>query len=92
MGIDVLLGHLLVKRIPVISEYSFKGIQGRQKLGMHKLIPNWPWTLNDDKYSAGTKDFSLRLKFWSILLYNHWLSTWAKVRNVPNDPKLNLNT
>ena len=41
---------------------------------MHQTTLNWPWTLNNDKYSAVTKDLPLRLKFWSILLYNHWFS------------------
>ena len=48
------------------------------------MIPNWPWALNNDKYSAGTKDLPLRLKLWSILLYHKWFSRY-KV-----DPKLEM--
>ena len=36
------------------------------------MTPNWTETLNSDKYSAGTKDLPLGLKFWSILLYDHF--------------------
>ena len=39
------------------------------------MTPNWLWTLNSDKYSVGTKDLPLRLKCWSILLYDYWFST-----------------
>ena len=48
-GLDTLLGHLLVKRIPVtfqlsstkIPEYlSQKYIQGRRKLEMYRMTPN----------------------------------------------------
>ena len=48
-GLDVLLGHLLVKRMPVrfklsstkIAEYlSQKWIQGRRKLEKYRMTPN----------------------------------------------------
>ena len=42
---------------------------------MHRMTPNWPWTANSDKHSAGTKDLPLRLKFY-ILLCDHWLSRY----------------
>ncbi len=43
------------------------------------MTPNWPWTLSNDKCSAGTKD--LRLNFWSILLYDHCFSRYKVARN-----------
>ncbi len=30
---------------------------------MQWITPNWPWTLNNNKYSAGTKDLPLRWNF-----------------------------
>ena len=60
------------------------------------MTRNWPWTFNSDKYSAGTKDLPLRLKYWSILLCDHWVSRPLKghpeIENALNDTNLNLNT
>ena len=36
------------------------------------MTVNWHWTLNNDKYSVCTKDLPLRLKCWSILLFELW--------------------
>ena len=99
---EALLGHLLVKKIPVtyklssikIPEYlSQKQIQGHQKLQMHRMTPNRPWTLNSQKYSAGTKylwgqNFG---PFCSIITAFRDIMS-LKLGNAPNDPKLNLNT
>ncbi len=70
-------------------------MQGRQKLDMQWMTPTWPWILNNDEYSAGTKDLPLRLR--SILLYDHWFSRYMykvaqKSELHVNDCKLNLNT
>ena len=87
--LHTLVGHLLVKRMPVlynlsstkIPEYlSENWIQGRQKLEMHRMTPNLPWTLNGDKYSASTKEIPPKLKFLSILLYNYWFSRYKVAR------------
>ena len=103
-NLDALLGHLLVKRILVmyklISYYKnpwiFKSkVHTRSsKLEMHRMTPIWTWTLNNEKYSAGNKDLPLRLKFWSILLYDYCYQDikLAKIGNATNNPILNLNT
>ena len=31
---------------------------------MHRVTPNWTWTLNSQKYSIYTKDLPQRPKFW----------------------------
>ena len=45
-------------------------IQGRQKSEMHRMTPNWTWTLNSQKYTVYTKCLPLGPKFWSVLLYD----------------------
>ncbi len=60
-----------------IPDYLRK--QGRQKLEMHRMTPNWTWTLNNDKYCAGTKNSGV--KFWSILLHDDWYSRYKVARN-----------
>ncbi len=40
------------------------------------MTPNWPWTLNRDKYSVCMKDLPLRLKSWSVSLYDDWFSRY----------------
>ncbi len=79
-GFDALLDHLLVKMNTSNVETSqYKGPRIFQskvdtrslKMEMHRMTPNWPWTINSQKYSAGTKYLPLRPKFWSILLYHH---------------------
>ncbi len=44
------------------------------------MTPNWHWILNGDTYSASTKDLSLRLKCWSILLYYDPFSRYKVAR------------
>ena len=44
------------------------------------MTPNWHWTINNYKYSLGTIVLSLRLKLWSILFYDHWLSRYKVAR------------
>ncbi len=85
-GLDTLLGHLLVKRTPLLPVCINLAVQRSvnievessnkviKKLEMHRMTPNWPWTPNSDKYSATTKELPLSLKFWSILLCDHWFS------------------
>ncbi len=36
---------------------------------MHRMTPNWSWTLNSQKYSIYTKYLPLRYKFLSVSLY-----------------------
>ncbi len=40
------------------------------KSEMHRMTPNWTWTLNSQKYSMYTKYLPLRPKFWSVSLYD----------------------
>ena len=43
-------------------------IQGRQKSEMHRVTPNWTWTVNSQKYPIHTKYSPPRSKFWSVSL------------------------
>ncbi len=47
----LIMYQLTSTNIPTYFKATQK-IQGHQKLEMHWMTPNWPWTLNNDKYSA----------------------------------------
>ncbi len=42
--------------------------RGRRKSEMHRMTPNWIWTLNSQKFSICTKWLPLRSKFLSVSL------------------------
>ncbi len=54
-----------------ISRFRDTTCTNHQKLEMHRMTPNWTWTLNSQKYSIYTKYLPLRPKFSSVLLYDH---------------------
>ena len=90
--LDALLGHLLDKRIPVRYKLSSTKIaenlsQSRHKvikMEMHHMTPNWPWTLNSDKYSVCTKDLPLSA---DILVY---FAVWTLVFKIQGPQKSEL--
>ncbi len=77
MGLDALLGHLLVKEYQkcknlglrlAVSISEIQHVQGRRKSEMHRMTPNWTWRLNNQMYAIYTKYLPLRPKFWSVSL------------------------
>ncbi len=54
-------------------------IQGRWKLEMHGIAPNW--TPNNQMYFLSTEYFPQRPKFWSALLYDYPFLTYKVVKN-----------
>ncbi len=54
-----------------VSEIHFVHVKGHQKSEMHRMTPNWTWTLSSQTYSIYTKYLPLRPKVSSVLLYDH---------------------
>ncbi len=84
--------HILV-RFPLrlaVSEIQYE--QGRQKSEMHRMTLNWAWQLNSQKYSIHIYLLGPNCRpFFSTI--SGFRDIWSpKIGNVPNDPKLNLNT
>ncbi len=61
---------------------------------MHRMTPNWTWTLNNQKYSIYTNYFPHFRPFHSTIsrFQDTTCIRSVKIGNAPNDPKLNLNT
>ena len=62
---------------------------------MHRLTPNWTWTLNSQKYLMYTEHLPLRPRFWSISLYDqpfprYKLYKVGKNRKCNDWPQINL--
>ncbi len=68
----------------LFSEYRF--VKTRKYRNLHRMTPDWLWTLNGKKHPVYTKYLPLRPKFWSVLLegqpfsryrtfYNSYLTT-----------------
>ncbi len=56
---------------------------------MHRVTPNWTWTLNSQKHPMWTKYLPLTSKFWSISLYMLYDQRFPRYRTFYNFP---LNT
>ncbi len=70
-------------------------IQGCQISEMHRVTPNWTWTLNSQKYLMYTEHLPLRPRFWSISLYDqpfprYKLYKVGKNRKCNDWPQINL--
>ncbi len=83
--------------------YKFSSIKMPEYLtqNRYKVVKSWkstewpqPAELKSQKYSAGTEDLPLRLIFFPFCSTNTgFRDLWSpKIRNAPNDSKLNLNT
>ncbi len=60
---------------------------------MHRMTLNWTWTLNSQKYLL-TPEAQILVRFplrLAVSVIQH-VQRWAKIRNAPNDPKMNLST
>ncbi len=58
------------------------------------MTPNWPWTLNSEKYFIHTKNLPHRPHFAlfrsTISRFRYTCTRSSKIGNAPNDPKLNF--
>ena len=65
-------------------------VQGQQKTEMHRMIPNWTWRLNSQKYPILTKHSPLGPKFWSVSLYDQRFPRYRTFYSSPLTTMLNV--
>ena len=54
---------------------------------MHRITPNWPCTLNSQKYPMYTKYLPMRSKFWSVSLHDQRFPRYRTFYDSPLTPK-----
>ncbi len=88
------IDSILIPEAQILVRFALRlavsEIQGLQKSEMHRVTPNWTWTLNSQKYSIYTKYLPLRSKFWSVSLYEQWFPRYRTFYNSPLTAMLNV--